>query len=595
MSNILYDAVSAFLNLVTSCYFKKITLVAKENVPRDGPVIICGNHSNQFVDPMLLIAHCPRPLGFCMAASSFNKPVIGSFAKKINVIPVYRPEDEQIKGHGLVKFTSDTVVTGINTSFVSEVAKMKLGLHAIAIEGISFLTQSVDSETQITIKYNKELYDKLLAKNPLVKEYRYKLVPKMDNSTMYIEAYKRLKDNKAVCIFPEGTSHDRTNFIQLKAGVALMALGAMAHHDTKEIKILCAGLSYFKRDQFRSEVIVEFGTPFTIPKEWGELFKTDKKQAIDLTLKEIELRMKAVTIQAPSLQELECMSLTREIYIPKNKTLPPAQVSELSKRISKAYDEIKDNKETKSLKRKIQRYKDELENVGLDDSEVKQMNYSYGYFVRKTFLSFILFHVYLIIALPMIAMTAPFLWLVKKKAEKERIAAKAKNPNKIQALDVVSSVKITHFAKFLPYIWIMWLAFFCFAVNWYLNEYTGFKVSNVVMGIIGTVIFPVLCYVTTRTVDRLFFYLDTMKTRFLFFCYPKKVYRLKDNRTRLEGEVIKFVNNYLKDNKELSSNRIIEPYGEAETLKGRSYVSAEMKKERDDKELQKFLEQNNLQ
>jgi hypothetical protein len=141
----------------------------------------------------------------------------------------------------------------------------------------------------------------------------------------------------------------------------------------------------------------------------------------------------------------------------------------------------------------------------------------------------------------------------------------------------------------------MWLGLFCYGVNWYLYKYVGFKVSNVVLGIIGTVIFPVLCLATTRTVDRLFFYLETMKTRFLFFCYPKKVYGLKDNRTRLEGEVIKFINNYLKDNKELSSHRIIEPYGEAENLKGRSYVSAEMKKERDDKELKKFLEQNNLQ
>ena len=105
----------------------------------------------------------------------------------------------------------------------------------------------------------------------------------MDNSRMFTEAYQILKNNGSVCIFPEGTSHDRTNFIKLKAGVALMALGAMAHHDTQEIKIMSAGLSYFRREEFRSQVLLEFGTPFTIPKEWGELFKTDKKAVCRLS------------------------------------------------------------------------------------------------------------------------------------------------------------------------------------------------------------------------------------------------------------------------------------------------------------------------
>ena len=535
---------------------------------------------------MLIISNCTRPLSFCMAASSYSKPVIGYFAKKLNVIPVYRPEDGKIKGKGTVKLVSSTEIVGTNTHFLSDSKNFQLGLQSLLIGKYQVVVSQINSDTSITIKENQQVFD--IFEKEEEKEHSFYYIPKMDNSRMFKEAYQILKDNKAVCIFPEGTSHDRTNFIKLKAGVALMALGAMAHHDTQEIKIMSAGLTYFRRDEFRSEVILEFGTPFTIPKEWGELFKTDKKAAIEKTLSEIENQMKAVTITAPSIQEYLGLGIVRELYIPKNKTLPQEKYSELCKRFSKGYEEVREKKETKSLKRKIIRYMDELENAGLDDAEVKTIDYSYGFFVRKTIISFILFHVFLLSALPMIGITAPFLWIVKKKAENERIAAKAKNPNKIQALDVVSSVKITHFFKYLPLIFILWVIFMILFIKYYLSDFFDINMSFYQILVLSSVIFPIYCYCSTLMVDCLFFYLDTMKTRFLFFCYPKNVYRLKDTRSKLESNVNEFVNNYLKDSK-LEKDRIIVPYGEPDNLKRRENP------EKGTKELEQFLIENNLQ
>ena len=365
-TNFLYGSVKYFLKVVTSMYFQKINVIGQENIPKDGPVIICGNHANQFVDPMLIISNSTRNLSVCMAASSYSKPVIGYFAKKLDVIPVYRPEDGKIKGKGKIKMVSKTKIEGIGTTFLQDTKdtkKFPLGLQSLMIQGKYMVyVSSIDSDTSITIKENEAVFETLAKEEE--KEFFYFYIPKMDNSRMFTEAYQILKNNGAVCIFPEGTSHDRTNFIKLKAGVALMALGAMAHHDTQEIKIMSAGLSYFRREEFRSQVLLEFGTPFTIPKEWGELFKTDKKAAIEKTLKEIELRMKAVTITAPSFKESLCLGMGRSLYIPKDKHLPPEKYSELCKRFSKAYEEIRDRKDTKSLKRKIIRYMDELDKAG---------------------------------------------------------------------------------------------------------------------------------------------------------------------------------------------------------------------------------------
>lgn len=54
----LYSAINLFAWYSTHLFFRDITVVNKENVPREGPTIIYGNHNNQFVDGM--VNHPPR-------------------------------------------------------------------------------------------------------------------------------------------------------------------------------------------------------------------------------------------------------------------------------------------------------------------------------------------------------------------------------------------------------------------------------------------------------------------------------------------------------------------------------------------------------
>jgi glycerol-3-phosphate O-acyltransferase/dihydroxyacetone phosphate acyltransferase len=94
---LIYYLVKSVSHLSTKIYFKTIYVIGQENIPKDGPLIICGNHSNQFIDPMMIMNYCEREISFTMAASSFNKKVIGTIAKMLNVIPVYRAEDYKLK------------------------------------------------------------------------------------------------------------------------------------------------------------------------------------------------------------------------------------------------------------------------------------------------------------------------------------------------------------------------------------------------------------------------------------------------------------------------------------------------------------------
>ena len=64
----------------------------------------------------------------------------------------------------------------------------------------------------------------------------YKVYPYVNQAAMFSSVFDRLNDGGAVGIFPEGGSHDRTQLLPLKAGAAMMALGAMAKYENLQVR-----------------------------------------------------------------------------------------------------------------------------------------------------------------------------------------------------------------------------------------------------------------------------------------------------------------------------------------------------------------------
>jgi len=100
----IYFILHKFFKSIISLYFRKIYTVGLENVPEEGPVIICCNHSNQFIDAFLIGSILKQELSYTIAASSFSKPVIGKLAEAVKAIPVKRPEDSKKKAEGRISF-----------------------------------------------------------------------------------------------------------------------------------------------------------------------------------------------------------------------------------------------------------------------------------------------------------------------------------------------------------------------------------------------------------------------------------------------------------------------------------------------------------
>ena len=555
----IYKALKIFLRQITGNYFRNIHVDRVENMPLEGPTILCCNHSNQFMDAMILISQCPRPLSFCFAASSFNKPIVGYLAKKIHVIPVNRPDDFKVKGKGKVIMTSDTDIKGFGTKFITEIKNnknFKLGLHSLLVmKKYKLMVEKVIDEENIKVRSDPNIYEQI-KKEYKDKQLNFQFIPKLDNSLMFKEATKKLMDGKAICIFPEGTSHDCTHLLKLKPGVAYIALEAMANYGVKNIKLISCGLSYFSRDEFRSDLILKFGTPFEIPESLANTFKVNKKQAIDLVIKIVETQMKMVTLTAPTYQEYMLVKMLTNLYIPTDVELPVEKSIDLARRISYIYDLMRETKEAKTIKNDVEKYMYPLEQLGIEDSDLLEISLNYSLLRKQFFFSLIVFLVNLIFLFPMLIITYPIVKWVNKTAEFERNKSVQKNPNKIEGKDVVSSVKVVTFVQFIPLLGIIWVNICNYFVNYYLYRITNKQYAWIKMIIIGIISLMFYGYLSINIFDYLKYHFKIMKTIFYYFIVPKGIENLRNMRKKLAEEVNKFFEESIK-NTQYENNRII--------------------------------------
>ena len=134
--------------------------------------------------------------------------------------------------------------------------------------------------------------------------------------------------------------------------------------------------------------------------------------------------MKAVTLTAPSYNELKSLFILRNLYVPKDVELTPTQFTELCKRFNKGYEKLKDNEDIKGVVVRINDYANDLENLGIRDSNVKSDNFTHAWIIKENLVNFFVVIFFIIVTLPAVVLLSPFMLMVKNKAEKERLAVK---------------------------------------------------------------------------------------------------------------------------------------------------------------------------
>lgn len=443
-------------------FFREIRPRGAFNIPRDGPVIfVAAPHHNQFLDPVLLANAVYRETGrqvsFLIAAKSMKRKAIGFFAKLISCIPVVRAADDAKPGTGKIRLAPDDlfVVLGEGTKFLSEFApKMQILLPRSVGSPVAEIVLVI-SDTELKIKREfggesgkvtnriKEKLDELKAQG--IGGLEFKRLPFIDQEETFRHVYQRLTDGACIGIFPEGGSHDRTDLLPFKAGVSIMALGAMANNPDVKVKLVPVGLSYFHAHRFRSRAVVEFGSALDVPAEFVEKFKQggpEKREAVSKFLDLVYEALKTVTIRAPDYDTLMLIQAARRLYRPPGQHLTLSQVVELNKRFLHGYNVYKDDPRLQALLSNVLKYNRLLRDLGLRDHQVPRAKKASWKTLGLLLYRVGLLSVWSTFALPGVILNGPIFLaasILSKKKAKEALAASVV---KIYGRDVVASWKV---------------------------------------------------------------------------------------------------------------------------------------------------------
>jgi len=78
-------------------FFRSVDVRHPERVPADGPVLLCINHPNNFIDSLLVGGAVPRKVHYLATAALFRNHLVARFLLACGAIPVYRKQDDPDK------------------------------------------------------------------------------------------------------------------------------------------------------------------------------------------------------------------------------------------------------------------------------------------------------------------------------------------------------------------------------------------------------------------------------------------------------------------------------------------------------------------
>jgi len=74
-------------------FFKSVDVRHPDRVPREGPLLLCINHPNNFIDSLVVGAAVRRKVHYLTTAALFRNPLVARFLLAAGAIPVYRKQD----------------------------------------------------------------------------------------------------------------------------------------------------------------------------------------------------------------------------------------------------------------------------------------------------------------------------------------------------------------------------------------------------------------------------------------------------------------------------------------------------------------------
>lgn len=487
----LYDFVLWTMSVLVDLFFREVHPRGAWKVPRQGPIIlVAAPHANQFVDSLILMrmlkTYIRRRISYLIAAKSTKRKFIGTLSTAIGAIPVGRALDQVKPAKGKI-FLPDqdndpTLLRGVGTDFKN--GEFQVG-GLIVLPKIGNQTPSTEiaeilSPTELKLKKpfkTPEALEMLTGSSPPgepesgdSKGTTFKVAPYVDQSKVYEEVFDELSAGGCIGIFPEGGSHDRSDLLPLKAGVAIMALGALAKNPECGVRIIPVGMNYFHAHKFRSRAVIEFGHPIDVHPDQVAAYKAgDRRNAVGSLLETVYQGLLAVTQSSPDYDTLMLAQAARRLYNPHGKKLPLPVVVELNRRLIKGYTQYKDDPRVVAVRKDVTEYNRRLRSLRVADHQVEWGNvHERRWWYVLAVLIYRLGELLVLFAgtLPGLAMFWPVFVTTKVISMRKQREALAASTVKLQGRDVVTTWKLLVAMAFTPALYIyymviitLWLAY----------------------------------------------------------------------------------------------------------------------------------------
>jgi len=375
---------------------------------------------------------------------------------------------------------------------------------------------------------------------------KYKTAPKVDQTQVYDAVFDRLSAGGAVGIFPEGGSHDRTELLPLKAGVAIMALGALAASPDSGLKIVPCGMNYFHAHKFRSRAVVEFGNPVEVPKELVELYKNgERREAVSQLLDTVYQALVAVTVTSPDYDTLMLIQAARRLYNPTGKKLPLPMVVELNRRLVKGYTHYKDDPRIVSLKKSVLAYNKQLRYLNIRDHQVEYAKFSIPKVIFLLFYRLGKISVLSIGVIPGLVLFAPVFVASKIISIKKSKEALAASTVKLQGRDVMATWKLLVALALAPVLYNFYTILLTYWT--YRNRVQGYMPDWVPLWavvIFGYIFFPAITFAALRFGEVGMDIVKSLRPLVLSLSPQSSntIHKLRERRAQLSAEVTDVIN-----------------------------------------------------
>ncbi|KAI1327367.1 glycerol-3-phosphate acyltransferase [Xylariaceae sp. FL0255] len=570
-----YDAFLHTFSVLVDLFFREVHPRGAWRIPKSGPILfVAAPHANQFVDGLVLQRtlkeEANRRVGLLVAEKSVHG-FIGWGSRQTGSVPVGRAQDKAKPAKGLVympdPINDPTLIRGVGTDFEKEaqvggmiflpsvkgrsgssvdIAKV-LGPEELRTKrpfsgdlALSQLTGRDDIDNQGSFTRRE-----LTTPRPGHEGTKYKLAPHTDQTEVYNAVFTRLRSGGCIGIFPEGGSHDRTELLPLKAGVAIMALGTLAEDPDCGLQIVPVGMNYFHAHKFRSRAVVEFGYPFHIPPDVVSKYKNNQRRdAIAQTLDMVHQALSSVTVSAPDYDTLMCIQAARRLYNT-GKKLPLPKVVELNRRLAVGFSKYRQDPRIVDLMDNLRDYNRQLRYLNIKDHQLHNAKRNIPTVIFLLFYRIAKLLVLSVGVVPGLVLFAPVFVATKYISHQKAKEALAGSSVKIQGRDVMATWKLLVAMAFAPALYNLYSISLAVKVYqdhlWgYLPEYVPFWLVYV----IAWIIFPAVTFAAFRIGE---VGMDILKSlRPLVLCISPtssySVQKLRERRALLSEQVVKVIN-----------------------------------------------------